>query len=735
MSDGVTLTISGNAKPLDTALAAAEAKMRGWGGKAEAVVAAASKRMGAAMQGIGGQLTGFLSGQMGAIGGALSIGGMVAAAGENAAAQKKLDAVLKATGNSTGLARSQMDDLAKSLAKTTNNSVATNKEAMALLATFTGIRGDQFKGTLTAAEDLAAVFGTDVTNSVRMVGKAVNDPLEGVNRLKEVGISFTDEQQKQIRNYFAMGQAAKAQQVILDELNKRMGGAAKNTASPTTKAINEMKEAGAELGESVLPGLAWSMTKVAGFFSSVAKGVALVGQDIGKAFYGMSDGQLAAEDQAAQRQEAIDAKRQARAARIADMERQRSEIDSALPKSFSQQLRSDLESLDNMLLKLHAIKAESGKAESGRERLVNQAIDKVLESKESGLGLGNDVDSQIRQYGEKIRQYDNLLNERMNRGTYKGDDKVLEEGKTLKRSLTGDLRAPAEKFAQAWDDLAKKLARVNEPAKSSQRALRDLVDSTIGADPDKFSKYGEEFDNLNSIMAKAGTSAEEQARRRKALHEAMFGPAVLTNLQRYRKELDEIARMEKAGLGSGEAAARRKASGESLTGADILTAAEKYRKANEVIDERARTDPNFFGSGQLMRQTKAAREQYQQESGVKSVLDSIKTPEQQLGEQLKKLADMRLGREGFLPGSLSEDQYHTAVNKAVESSPAGSFRASFVGGQDMWKNMAQNGMSQNGGQVFEETKKQTEQLIKVAEGIVTLVEVSRASKKRGVVSD
>ena len=744
MTQSVTINLAANDEALKAGLARADQSLRSWGGKAQQAAEVVGKRMSTSVAGIGGHLTGFMSGQLGLIGGGLTLGAMASAAGENAAAQRKLDAVLRATGNSTGMARYEMDELAKSLSKTTGNSVATNKEAMALLATFTSIRGDQFKGTLTAAEDMAAVFGTDVSNAVRMVGKAVNDPLEGVNRLKEVGISFTDEQQKQIKNYFAMGQAAKSQQVILDELNKRMGGASKNTASPTTRALNEIKEAGATMGEAALPAISevtqWAAAGVTKYFEASA----WFGRQIYKATYGKTDADIQKTEEALKKYKDLTAKLQARAAILADLSRQRSELDFALPKSFTQQLAADLEPLENIRLKLQAIEAEAAKLgkqnpmgwSEDRSRRINSAMDKVFESRESGLGIGNGVDSQIRRYREQVSQYYEMLTDEASTSRQgRSAEQIDDELKMMERAFAGDLRSKAEQFSKAWADINKKLSETGQPADAAKRALDGLVEQTIGADPDKFTKYGEELDNLNAIMDKSGMSAEEQARRRKALNESMFGPAVLTNLQRYRKELEDISRAEKAGLGGSEAAARRKASGESLTGADIFTAAEKYRKANEAIDARARTDPNYFSSGQLMRQTTAARKQYNQDSGLQSVLDSIKEPEQQLSEQLKRLADMRLGREGFIPGSLSTDQYHAAVNKAVEGSQGGSFRASFVGGQDLWRNMAQNGMSQGGGQVFEEARKTNGYMVKLVDGIAELVEATRGSKKRGVLSD
>jgi hypothetical protein len=104
------------------------------------------------------------------------------------------------------------------------------QNAQNLLLTFRQIGPQAFEPTLKAAIDLNAALGGD-ENSLQgrliQVGKAVNDPIKGLTALRRVGVSFTAEQEKQIKALVDAGRTMDAQRVILRELNKEFAGAGK----------------------------------------------------------------------------------------------------------------------------------------------------------------------------------------------------------------------------------------------------------------------------------------------------------------------------------------------------------------------------------------------------------------------------------------------------------------------------------------------------------------------------
>jgi hypothetical protein len=170
------------------------------------------------------------------------------AAGEQIAAERKLESVLAATGNAAGFTADELKRMAADLQQVTNYGDEATLSAMGVLASFTNIKGDVFRDATTAAQDLSAVMGQDLQSSVVQIGKALNDPIKGVTALQRVGVAFTQQQKDQITAMVEAGNSMGAQQLILAELKKEFGGAAEAMADPFTQFGNAVGDVQEELG-------------------------------------------------------------------------------------------------------------------------------------------------------------------------------------------------------------------------------------------------------------------------------------------------------------------------------------------------------------------------------------------------------------------------------------------------------------------------------------------------------
>jgi hypothetical protein len=166
---------------------------------------------------------------------------------EKATAQ--LDAAYKNTGATVGRTREQLDDLATQIQKTTTVSDDLVKEGEAILLTFDRVRGQAFERTVRVATDLSARLGTDLKGAIRQVGLALQDPVAGLTLLRRSGISFTDAQKNLIKGFLETNQAAKAQNLILDELERRFGGSAAAARNTLGGALTGLKNAFGDLFE------------------------------------------------------------------------------------------------------------------------------------------------------------------------------------------------------------------------------------------------------------------------------------------------------------------------------------------------------------------------------------------------------------------------------------------------------------------------------------------------------
>lgn len=148
--------------------------------------------------------------------------------------QLKADAqireAIRSTSGAAGRSLADLKAQADALEEVTLFGADQTNNAQALLLTFTNIRGEIFDQTIPAIQDLSARLGQDLNASAIQVGKALNDPIRGVTALRKVGVSFTPEQEKMIKNFVDTNQVAKAQAIILKELETEFGGSARAAA-------------------------------------------------------------------------------------------------------------------------------------------------------------------------------------------------------------------------------------------------------------------------------------------------------------------------------------------------------------------------------------------------------------------------------------------------------------------------------------------------------------------------
>lgn len=185
---------------------------------------------------------------------ALAIGfKSVQLAREQIQAERKLEAVVRATGQAAGFTADQLKKMAADLQKVTNFGDEVTISGQAVLATFREIKGDVFRDAIKSAQDMSTVLGTDLQSSVLQIGKALNDPIKGITALSRAGVSFTQDQKDLIKTLQESGDIMGAQRIILAELAGEFGGAAEAGVDPLTQAFNALGDQMEKLGLIALP--------------------------------------------------------------------------------------------------------------------------------------------------------------------------------------------------------------------------------------------------------------------------------------------------------------------------------------------------------------------------------------------------------------------------------------------------------------------------------------------------
>lgn len=176
---------------------------------------------------------------------------IVKAYNEAAVVAAKLESQLTATGNAVGMTAKELQNYATELQKVTTFGDEETIEAMTRLLSFTSIQGDVFKKAIASAQDLATIMGTDLNSAVLQLGKALEDPNMGLTLLRRTGVIFTKEQTENIRKLVDEGKKYEAQMLILAEVQKKFGGAAKAAADTAAGSWRQLGNAFGDLLETI----------------------------------------------------------------------------------------------------------------------------------------------------------------------------------------------------------------------------------------------------------------------------------------------------------------------------------------------------------------------------------------------------------------------------------------------------------------------------------------------------
>lgn len=200
----------------------------------------------------------------------------IPAATESAQALAQVEAAQKSMGGASKLTTAQLQDMAGALQHMSlfdDDDIL--KSVTANMLTFGNISGDAFRQANEAAVNLSARLGQDLQSSAIQVGKALNDPVKGVNALRRVGVQFTDQQKEQIKAMVEAGDTAGAQAIILKELANEFGGAAKAQRDATPNADLQEKwrtfqEVIGGIAIKVLPPLTDFLTRLLNGFNNLS---------------------------------------------------------------------------------------------------------------------------------------------------------------------------------------------------------------------------------------------------------------------------------------------------------------------------------------------------------------------------------------------------------------------------------------------------------------------------------
>jgi len=167
---------------------------------------------------------------------------------------------VKNAGSDFRLTTGDLVEMSEALKKTT---MFTDDELIAaegLMLRFDHISSETFPRIIGATTDLATAMGIDLRSATMMVGKAMDNPLEGMTALQRAGLRLSETEKDQIKILMEHNQGFEAQDIILKKIEKQMGGANVEAMKGLSGAFKEAgdfwddfkKEVGKGFGELII---------------------------------------------------------------------------------------------------------------------------------------------------------------------------------------------------------------------------------------------------------------------------------------------------------------------------------------------------------------------------------------------------------------------------------------------------------------------------------------------------
>jgi len=175
----------------------------------------------------------------------------IALSNQQEQAERRVEQAIRSTGGAAGFSAEELKKMASAYQEITTFGDEVILDGQGMLLTFTNIGRDVFPQATEAMMNMATAMGTDLQSTGVQLGKALNNPIEGLSALSRAGVQFSDEQKKLIVNFMETGQTAEAQKIILGELETQFGGLAEAMADTNAGQMQQLANTFGDFKEKI----------------------------------------------------------------------------------------------------------------------------------------------------------------------------------------------------------------------------------------------------------------------------------------------------------------------------------------------------------------------------------------------------------------------------------------------------------------------------------------------------
>lgn len=368
-----------------------------------------------------------------------------------------LKSTLEATGATAWTTFKELEEMASGLQQKTNFAASSIESMQSVLLGFRNITGETFGEATKAILDMATVMKMDLSSAAQSIGKALDDPIHGMDSLKKQGFNFTAAQKQVIQSFLDVGDAASAQKIILDELNGTFGGAAEAAADYSTKIKNSFGDLQSGIGEflagfvnnEVGDAIVKGLTYLGDAFGSFHENVAFLKAIKSEAAYNEWYATLVPEKQV----EAATYKINELSKALKDLK------DDSLGPSFRDELISSLNLRDS----------EWDEILEGGDKALEKILSERLEMWNGELEMLTAIaktDQEIQDEEKKRLETESEI-----------ENLMLEISKNYEKLASDEPSIQLEKYEKELEEIKKKRDKLSEPVKDSDGNLIDTTEA------------------------------------------------------------------------------------------------------------------------------------------------------------------------------------------------------------------------------------------------------------------
>lgn len=176
----------------------------------------------------------------------------------------QLESTLRSTGKAAIFTSDELRAMASELQNFSTVSDDAIIQAQAIALRFEKLGRDEMPRLMKVAVDASVALGMDLSSAFTKLGRAIEDPIQGMSALTREGIIFDRQQQNLIRTLVESGRSFEAQEIILSRVEKAFAGSAQAEIATYAGQVKQLKNSFGDLQETIGSWLVPSLIKGVG---------------------------------------------------------------------------------------------------------------------------------------------------------------------------------------------------------------------------------------------------------------------------------------------------------------------------------------------------------------------------------------------------------------------------------------------------------------------------------------